>query len=82
MNFELAIEEFEKDSEFLIEVLDSFLGNVRSQIGTIHQAISDGDSKAVRREAYSIKVGVANLTASALSRIAFELENIGKSEVS
>lgn len=79
MNFETAIEEFEGDKEFLMEVLNGFLENVRAQTGTIHQAISDGDSEAVRREAHSIKGGAANLTADKLSSIAFELENIGKS---
>ncbi len=43
------------------------------------QAISDGDAESVRREAHSIKGGAANLTATALSGIAFDLENIGKS---
>jgi CheY-like chemotaxis protein/HPt (histidine-containing phosphotransfer) domain-containing protein len=79
MNFEKAIEEFEGDREFLMEVLNGFLDNVRAQIGTIRQAISDGDAEVVRGEAHSIKGGAANLTADELSRIVFELENIGKS---
>ncbi len=44
-----------------------------------HYAISDGDAELVKREAHSIKGGAANLTANELSGIAFELENIGKS---
>jgi len=79
MNFEKAIEEFEGDKEFLIEVLDGFLENVRAQIETIRQAISNGDAEVVWKEAHSIKGGAANLTADELSRIAFELENLGKS---
>ncbi|MBW2119167.1 MAG: Hpt domain-containing protein [Deltaproteobacteria bacterium] len=35
----------------------------------------------VRSEAHSIKGGAANLTADALSKVALELENIGKSNV-
>ena len=62
-----------------MEVLNGFLENVRAQILTIRQAMSDGDVDVVRREAHSIKGGAANLTADELSRIAFELENIGKS---
>jgi CheY-like chemotaxis protein/HPt (histidine-containing phosphotransfer) domain-containing protein len=81
MNLERAIEEFEGDKDFLMEVLNGFLDNVRTQLGTIRQAISDGDSEAVRRETHSIKGGAANLTADKLSSIAFELENIGKSGV-
>ena len=79
MNLDRAIEEFEGDKGFLMEVLEGFLENVRTQIGTIQQAISDGDAEIVRREAHSIKGGAANLTADKLSRIALELEDIGKS---
>ncbi len=79
MNFERAIEEFEGDKEFLMEVVDGFLKNVRAQIGTIRQAISDSNAEVVRREAHAIKGGAANLTADELSGIAFELEKIGKS---
>jgi len=62
-----------------MEVVDGFLDNVMTQIGTIRQAITDGDGEVVRREAHSIKGGAANLTADAVSKVAFELENIGKS---
>ncbi|MBW2061629.1 MAG: PAS domain S-box protein [Deltaproteobacteria bacterium] len=79
MNFEKAVEEFEGDKEFLIEVLDGFLEKARAQIGTIHQAISNGEAEVVGREAHSIKGGAANLTADDLSRIAFKLESIVKS---
>ena len=71
----------EGDEEFLLEVLEGFFENVTSQIGIIRQAISEGDAEVVRREAHSIKGGAANLTADALSKIAFELENIGRSGV-
>ena len=79
MNFEKAVEEFEGDKEFLMEVLEGFLDNVRAQIETIHHAISNGDAEVVWKEAHSIKGGAANLTADKLSKIAFELEKVGKS---
>ena len=81
MDFARALEEFEGDEEFLMEVLEGFIGNVTSQIKLIRQAISDGDGETVRREAHSIKGGAANLTADMLSIIAHELESIGKSGV-
>jgi len=81
MNLDKAIEEFEGDKEFLMEVLEGFMGNVRGQIKTIRRAISDGDAEAVRGEAHAIKGGAANMTADALSKVAFELENIGRSGV-
>jgi CheY-like chemotaxis protein len=79
MEYEMALEEFEGDEAFLMEALEGFIENVTSQIGSIRQAISEGDGEAVRKEAHSIKGGAANLTADVLSGIAFELENIGKS---
>ncbi len=81
MNFEKAVEEFEGDKEFLTEVLEGFMENVRTQIETLHHAISDGDTEVVRKEAHSIKGGASNLTADKLSVIAHELENIGKSGI-
>ncbi len=74
INFDKAVEEFEGDKEFLIEVLNAFLENAETQTGTIRQAISDGDAEVVRKEAHSIKGGSANLTANTLSDIAYELE--------
>jgi len=81
MEFKRAIEEFEGDEGFVVEVLYGFLDKVRSQINSMRQCISNGDAEAVRRDAHSIKGGAANLTAYALSEIALELENIGKSGV-
>ena len=79
INFERAIREFDGDKEFLMEVLGGFLENVTAQIEIIRDAISAGNAEIVRKEAHSIKGGGSNLTANALSRVALELENIGKS---
>ena len=43
-------------------------------------AISDGDSETVGKESHSLKGGAANLTADKLSKIAYQLERIGKSD--
>ena len=79
MDFERALAEFEGDRIFLGEVLRGFTNNVREQINVIQQALETRDADRVRREAHSIKGGAANLRADALSGIAFDLENIGKS---
>jgi CheY-like chemotaxis protein/HPt (histidine-containing phosphotransfer) domain-containing protein len=79
MDFEKALHEFEGDEALLIEVLKGFMKNVRVQIGVMQQALMSQDADRVRREAHSIKGGAANLRADALSRIALELEIIGKS---
>ena len=79
MDYQEALEEFEGDEGFLMEVLEGFLDNAINQITTIRQGISDGNSEIVKREAHAIKGGAANLTANTLSEIAYELETIGKS---
>ena len=80
IDLERAIEEFEGDKEFLSEVIEGFTKKVSEQIVTIRKALSCGDAETVRKEAHSIKGGAANLTAEDLSRVAFELENKGKSK--
>ncbi len=79
LDFAKGIEEFEGDEAFFMEVVEGFLENVRIQTKSIKQALSDGNSEIVKKEAHSIKGGAANLTAHKLSGIAAELENIGKS---
>ena len=79
MDFEGALREFEGDRILLTEVLKGFMENVSRQIKILRRAIVSQDPERVRLEAHSIKGGAANLRADPLSRIAFELEKIGKS---
>ena len=79
MNFEKAVHEFDGDEEFLVEVLEGFLQNLKTHIENIRQAIGAADTETVTREAHTIKGGAANLTADELSRTAANLEADGKS---
>ncbi|MEE8399595.1 MAG: response regulator [Desulfobacterales bacterium] len=81
MDYEAVLEDFEGDKELLAETTDLFLATVSNQLGMLRQAISDNNADLVRLEAHSIKGGAANLTANELSRIASELEKIGKSGI-
>lgn len=56
MNIERAVEEFDGDREFLIEVMERFLEKVRSQLGIMQQAISNGEVEVVTREVHSMMV--------------------------
>jgi len=80
IDLERAINEFEGDQELLTEVIAGFTQKVIEQIGTLREALSCGDAETVRREAHAIKGGAASLTAEELSKVAFELENKGKSK--
>jgi HPt (histidine-containing phosphotransfer) domain-containing protein len=79
IDLERAVCEFDADREFLKELLDGFLDNVRKQIEIIQRALEEGNSEAVRREAHSIKGGAANICADRMARMAFALERAGKS---
>jgi PAS domain S-box-containing protein len=80
IDIEKAIEEFEGDKQLLSEVIEDFIKRVGVQMGIIRGALSCGDAETVRNQAHSIKGGAANITAKALSRIAFALEDKGKSK--
>ena len=79
MDYDRALDEFERDQVFLKEVLGGFMEVAGDQIRVMHQAISDGDAESVRKASHAIKGGAANLTAVDLSKAAHELETIGKS---
>jgi PAS domain S-box-containing protein len=79
MDYDRALEEFMGKKEILAKVLDVFLENARNQIKVLGQAINDKDLEIVKKEAHTLKGGAANLTAQGLSRIASELEDMGKS---
>jgi CheY-like chemotaxis protein len=79
MNYEYALDQYEGDKDFLIEILTEFLEKTRTQINDIRQAVSEGNSEVVRREAHSIKGGSSILTAMDLSNAGYELQIIGES---
>jgi len=81
INFKRAMDEFDCDREFLLELLEGFIRNVKEQIETIRAAISCNDAEKVRAEAHSIKGGAANICAERLSATAYDLEMIGKSGI-
>lgn len=78
MDFEKALEEFMGKKEILVEVLGEFVEILKSQIRIMRQAISTGDTERLWREAHAIKGGAANLVADELSRLALEIEKVGK----
>ncbi|MBF0572330.1 MAG: response regulator [Desulfamplus sp.] len=79
MNFALLLDDFEGDKELLIKSMKLFLNSVENQLPILRKALSENDAALVRKEAHSIKGGAANMTATALSKVAFELERLGQS---
>lgn len=79
LDFEMALDEFDDDKEYLMKVVNIFLENVKKQIIIMQQAIKDGDTETIRKEAHAIKGGAATLMADNLAGVAERLENVGKS---
>jgi signal transduction histidine kinase/CheY-like chemotaxis protein/HPt (histidine-containing phosphotransfer) domain-containing protein len=73
-----ALERFDGDREFFGEVLEDFLESGSVQVRILEQAVRDGDYERLEREAHSLKGAAANLSASRLSKIALELEIMGR----
>lgn len=78
IDYNRALSEFEGDRDLLKRLMEGFMTDVRKQIKIIRQAIAEGNSELVKREAHSIKGGAANLTAEALSELALAIEVTGK----
>lgn len=74
MDIDRAIAEFDGDRSFVLEVLSEFLKSVKSQLESIHRALSENDTDVVKKEAHSIKGGAGNLAAFALMRAAESVE--------
>ncbi|MBF0101168.1 MAG: response regulator [Desulfobacterales bacterium] len=78
IDIKTALFEFDDDKDFLTMLIDEFLNKVNSQIELIEKAIANGEDEPVWREAHSIKGGSANIMAMPLSKVAHELETIGR----
>ncbi|MEJ2660992.1 MAG: response regulator, partial [Desulfobacteraceae bacterium] len=80
LNYQTALDEFMGNARVLNQVLRGFIENVQRQIPRMRQAVGDGDFDVLRKEAHAIKGGAANISAIALSRLAAELEQLGKQQ--
>jgi len=78
IDLDRAMNEFDSDMGFIRELVGGFLKNMKKQLEIIRTGIQKGDAEAARREAHSIKGGSLNIYADDLSRVALEMENLGK----
>jgi len=79
IDYPQALEEFDNDPEFLLEVLTGFIENLNAQTKVLRSAIDDGDGDGVAKETHAIKGGAGNLTADMLAGAAAALEKAGRS---
>jgi CheY-like chemotaxis protein/HPt (histidine-containing phosphotransfer) domain-containing protein len=79
MDYDRALNEYDGNREFLMELVNGFLERASQQIETLWQSLADGNAEIVMKEAHAMKGGAGILTAVALSGVALELETVGKS---
>jgi two-component system sensor histidine kinase/response regulator len=65
--------------EAFSELIDAYLRESPSLVGHIRMAIEQCNAEELRRAAHSLKSSSANLGAKTLSRLAEELETLGRS---
>jgi len=78
IDLEKALDEFENDKPFFIEVLTEFIKTVEGQIPDMMAAEREGDFQTLQNQAHSIKGGAANLGAHDLAQKAEAIEKTGK----
>ncbi|MCU1320851.1 MAG: multi-sensor hybrid histidine kinase [Acidobacteriaceae bacterium] len=75
---EELLERIDGDRIFLAELLEIFRGDYPGQILLAREAVQKGDGPALQRVGHALKGALGNLAAPAASRIASELEEMGK----
>lgn len=80
IDLERALNEFEDDTPFFIEVLEAFLKNLERQIPVMMAAERKKDFQTLRDQAHAIKGGAANLGAMGLARTAMTIEDTKESK--
>ncbi len=79
-DYDRALDEFEGDREFLIEVVEGFITKLGPQLENLKRAVESRQADEVRRQAHAIKGGAANLTADQVAELACALEQMGRQE--
>ena len=67
------------DKELAASIIGEFLMDIPVQIGTLRDYLDNGNTEDARRQAHTIKGASANVGATALRELAFNMENAIKS---
>lgn len=76
---EELLERIDGDRAFLSELLDLFRQDYPGQLQAAREAVSKGDAAALQRVGHALKGALGNLAAPIASRLAGELESMGRS---
>jgi len=75
---ETLLNTFNRDREFLTEIVNLFLGEAPLMVNTINKALQEKDADTLRRTAHSLKGMLLNFLAESAARTAFKLEERGR----
>ena len=79
IDLDKALDEFDNDKDFLLELANDLVTLVKDQIITIRREIQNNACEKIWREAHTIKGGALNIRANIIAGIALKIEQAGKS---
>jgi HPt (histidine-containing phosphotransfer) domain-containing protein len=77
VNFELALQRFSGDHDFMIRSLKQFKEQLQQRVAEIYGAVQEGDTNRVARLAHNLKGVSLNLSVNRLAALALKLEDAG-----
>jgi len=80
MDVKAALPLFYDDPNFMIDILRGLIEHMPGRLEAINQALASKDANALYRQAHNLKGISANFKAAPLTRVAAEIEALGKSE--
>ena len=80
MNLETALPRFFNDRSFFLEMCQDLITHMPDRLREINQAWEAKDANNLFRQAHNLKGVTANFSADPLSRVAAQIEALGKSE--
>ena len=66
-------------SNLFLELVDIFVEDAGAQVESLRSALESGDLQQIERSAHSLKSSCANIGATHMSQVCFELEKRGRS---
>jgi two-component system sensor histidine kinase/response regulator len=80
MDVDMALDRFEGDREFMVEMFREYLAHLPGRMVDIHAALAAGDANTISRLAHNLKGISLNFSADPLAAVAAELEERGRRE--
>lgn len=66
------------EPELFVELIDLFITDAKQLVGVLERSLEAGDIKLLERTAHTLKSSCANVGALRMSKLCFELEQLGR----